>query len=194
MSVRSLLCYLLYRYHRVEHLLQHSRWVTSRTWTPEPNQNQMKGWDPPQHFTYHPQFPATRCLPDWRWYRARRAPNTQAQWPGPHQTCSPPQSACAPLSAHTVRQSHCCLLRPGGGGAEGLEWRQEIPSARGRSGGGERETHETLQNHCINTHRADVQIRPVDATKRGSTEHMKSSSSAKEMQNSAVPSPNPGGD
>lgn len=62
---------------------------------------------------------------------------------------------------------------------EGLEWRQEIPSVKKEVGvERERETHETLQNHCINTYRADVKIQPTDATRRGSSqnaEHMKSS-------------------
>lgn len=82
------------------------------------------------HFTYRLRFPATRCLRDWRWYQARRAPSTRAQSPGPRRMCSPPLSVCAPLSARTARQSRCCLLWPGDGGEEVLAWRREIPSVK----------------------------------------------------------------
>lgn len=84
-----------------------------------------------KHFSYRLQFLATQCLRDWHWYQARRAPSTQVQSPGPHRMCLPPQSVCAPLSAHMARQFHCCPLWPGGGGGEELVWRQEIPSVKG---------------------------------------------------------------
>lgn len=64
------------------------------------------------------------------------------------------------------------------GGGAGVETGDSICEERGGGGERERETHETLQNHCINTYRADVKIQPTDATRRGSSqnaEHMKSS-------------------
>lgn len=69
--------------------------------------------------------------------------------------CSPPPSVCAPLSARMVRQSHCCLLWPGGGGGVELAWRQEIPSVKEEVE--VQRNRNTLQNHSLNRYGPDVE-------------------------------------
>lgn len=58
------------------------------------------------------------------------------------------------------------------GGGAGVETGDSICEERSEGGERKKGTHETLQNHCINTHRADVRIQLTDATMTGSTERL----------------------